>query len=221
MQITSSLTAKTHDIQIKYDAEAQAALLKAWRLVEATLRDPVVDQVLKEEGYVLDSRMEAGCMLLQDLATAKKRQRVLTDLDLNAAAELVMFIANYLADFGDPVSTLPEVVLLLSKVTPYVLPRLPLPPAAEVFDRSKAGSSVWKSYELVRQKRKTTQPSLTLMQMYELWLALQNHRCNSQLDTLEKCLDFATRLFRACMQSLAAADLLSDKVRAERDGRQA
>jgi hypothetical protein len=221
MHITSSLTSKTHDIHLEYDTEAQTAFLKAWRLVKTSLSDPDVGKVLKQHGHVLLPRMEAGGKVLQELATAKERQSESNVIDLNATAELAMFVANYRADVGEPVSTLPEVVLLLSEVTPYLLPSFPLPPAAEVFDQSQAGSLAWKSFELLRQKRKSDPPSLTVIAMYELWRALrQNHRSNHQIEALEQCLDLATRLFRGCMQSLAAADLLSSKVSGMRNWRQ-
>jgi hypothetical protein len=222
MKITRSLSSDKNHIHLKYDADAQSALLKAWRLVQTTLREPVVDKVFQEQGQVSLSRMKACGKVLHDLATAKERRCELTELDLNAAAELVMFVTHYRADFGESVSTLPVVVLLLSKVTTYYLPIFCLPPPIEVFDRSMAGSPAWESYKLIRQKGKIEPPSLTLMEMYELWQALKkSSQGNAQLDALEKCLDLVTRLFRGCMRSLAAAHLLSAAVSGERNGRPA
>lgn len=221
MTITSSLSSDTYSIHLKYDAEAQEALRKAGPLVRATLRDPVVAKNSKAQGCVYLSRMKAGAKVLSSLAKAIEHFDLPVN-DLTAAAEVVMFVANLRADFKKPVSTLPEVVLLLSKVTPYFLPNLPLIPAAEVFDPAHVGSSAWNSYERVRQMRRSEPQSLTLMEMYELMLVLRQHHPNNiQLYALEKCLDQFTILYRGCLQSLAAAELFSAKVTRVRKRRQA
>jgi len=221
MHINGSLNEKTHEINLHYDADSQAALSKAWPLVRRTLHSPLVKKVLGQQGHVLRPRMEAASKVLQDLATAKVREYRLPMLDLTATAELVMFVADYRAKIGERVATLPETVLLLSRVTPYVLPMLLLPPAAEVFDRSEAESPAWNSFELVRLNGKVRPPTLTLMEMYELWLVLQqNRRNNGQIRALETCLELATRLFRDCLRSLATADLLTSIVRSGVNGRQ-
>jgi hypothetical protein len=221
MKITSSLSSDTYNTHLEYDAETQDALRKAWPLVRATLRDPVVAKNSKAQGCVYQSRMKAGGKVLSNLAAANEHFE-LAVLDLTAAADVVMFVANYRAAFKMPVSTLPEVVLLLSRVTPYFLPNLPLIPAAEVFDLSHVGSSAWNSYERVRQIRKSEPQGLTLMEMYELLLVLrQLHQNNIQLYALEKCLDQFTSMYRCCLEALAAAELLNVKVSRERKPRQA
>jgi len=220
MKIVNSPTSKHHTVILEFDPGDQAILRNVSTLAKKTLRNSALVKVLAPEGLTMTMRMAAGEKILHGLATTSERQQQLTILDLQTAGELVMFVVSFHATTRKPASVLSKAAVLLARVTPCPLPFLLLPPAAEVFDQSMNTSSIWKDFEVIRQKKDAEPPYLTLLRAYALWFALQNvEHDNAQLKTLLEYLEAITRMFRLCMGSLVAAELADVKATKERNGR--
>jgi hypothetical protein len=220
MHIVNSPKSKNRTIVLEYDPGDQIVLRDACALARETLRSPGVVKALAPQGHTMTTRLEAAEKILWDLATTSERQLQLTILKLQTAGELVMLVASYRSETQQPVSILPKAAILLARVTVCPLPILPLPPAAEVFDKAMSTSSIWEDFEFIRKKKDGDPPYLMLLRAYALWFALRAvSQDNAQLQTLLGCLETITRMFRFTMGSLAAADFADGKATKERDGR--
>jgi hypothetical protein len=191
------------------DLEAQAALAQAGTILKDFFRDPQVRLLAAQGGKDPDllPKMATAVQVLMELGRAESGRLILTIDDLENTLEVTIQVANFRVQRGLPVFSLPQSLVLLATATPCFIPHLPLPPAAEVLDRQTVPATTWAGYEGMRLWYHPCHPFLYLLDAYQIWRALKTEPpTHPGLQDLLRVTDTVTRMFRATMARLAAAD---------------
>jgi hypothetical protein len=123
-------------------------------------------------GDDLLDKIAAAIHVVTELGRANLGQMNLTVDGMSVALEITIHAANFRAQRRIPVNTLPQALLLLAMGTPCFLPRLAIPPAAEVLDRKAVPHTTWTGYETMRLWPYGSDPFLFLPDAFQVWRTL-------------------------------------------------
>ena len=211
MNITGTYDKTARLVRILYDPKAQRAFRQSSTQVANVTKNPLIERLMNERSGETQERLAGGAALLRLLGENEARDVTMHDHQLQAVFVQVMLSASFISASRRHLGALPKALVLLAKVTPYLIPPISLPPAAEVFNQHETSVEVWTTYEAIRSCRPPDKALLPVIHLHALAQALRSMANDDSLRLLVDHLDKVTRMFHTTMGALAARAIINDR----------
>ena len=208
MTIHGIYESATSCVEMEYDEEAQEIFKQVYLAGEERRHEEIKEASVGGITSDMKLRYEIGWEVV--LLLGKEPSRRLRLSADKTTSVLVTLLSATLSNLNQnrPVGALQSALVLVAKVVPVPVCPVPVPPAAEIFDRSVTPAEVWRTLEYLRTCRQADKPHIFLFRLYGLWYELrQVINPGPEVARLVEVLAQTTCLFRLTMQRLALLDV--------------
>ena len=168
MKINTTYDAKELNIAVHYDHQARRAFARAGKAAD-WFRQREVDGSSEEKWDATAlAELDAGIDLLHRLGGQESRKLCFGPYQAWQGLDAVLITTLYCLDNRRSISDFKAAVMLLGGVTPVPVSMVSLPPATEVFDRSRSHPSTWAAYEAIRLWPHGGSPRLFMVEFCQL-----------------------------------------------------